>query len=237
MEALLENLTKENLTLLIYFIIFFSILIVILIAIAVKQGREVSIWPPVIGKKVVTKTKHLQKTEESYSGFCADYENAHLADTDAINQTNKSFEFMGVSSQFLYTREGFLKLLSNRGIKFKFLLLDPSSDHAISLEKSEGIPVRRNILSSTLNLLDLKSSNNSIEVRFYNKKPVFRITLVNRDKCFISYYSSTRDNPQISFEDKNRTKSLFIPFSGIFDNEWESATKVTQDYLQKFMKN
>lgn len=241
MEKLLEYLLNNSV--LSYAIILIVILligiVITMLVIAFIQGREIKLWPPSIGKR--DNQKHIGSNISSalvsvktYSGYCSDYENAHRADSDAIKETVGKFEFLGISSQFLYTREGFINFFSNRAIEFKFLLLDPESKYTEQLEKQEGIPVRRNIISSIYNLLDLKPKNNSIEIRLYNRPPLFRIIAIDRSKCFVGYYSATHNNPQVSFTRGNQNRSFAVPFLRIFDEIWEEGKPVDYEYLSKF---
>jgi len=237
-EFFIENSGYLNIVLAIGLLLVGFFIVIILVGFI--QGRKIGLWPPSIGERVNNSEINVSPTTsiiETYSGYSADYENAHKADAEAIESATRHFDFLGVSSQFLYTREGFIDFLSNRAIEFRFLLLDPTSSHASIIEEKEGIPLRRNIVTSAHNLLDMRIRNHSICIKFYNQEPRFRIIATDRKRCFVSYYSATQNNPQICFDNRKNGRSLLVPFLGIFDDLWKNGTDVNRDYLHKITED
>lgn len=239
MRDLLDFFLKnpEYLAGLIGFAAILSLVVLIVAIIAFVQGREVAIGPIKFGQSQLKKENADTSKPPSVdhqtaaSGFVSDYPNAHKADVAAMANTTSSLDFLGISSQFLYTREGFLKFAENRAIAFRFLLLDPRSYYANQLEQLEGIPVRRNIITSARNLLDLSSKNPRIRIRFYKREPFFRVLNVDHSMSFVSYYGTTQNNPNISFRQTSEGTSFVSPMLALFERYWDESTEVRSEVL------
>lgn len=212
------------------------LLVVIVGGVAFFQGREVAFGPIKFGaapKKDADPSKSLPPPRPllGASGVRADYANAHQSDAQAISSTKQTFEFLGISSQFLYAREGFLHFVQRRALTFRFCLLSPTSSFAKQLEEIEGLPVRHNIVTSARNLLDLKRKNPNVSIRFYNLSPRIRIIITDRTSAFVSYYGATRNNPNVELTATKEGTSFLNPCLSYFDEVWAQATECTDQTL------
>jgi hypothetical protein len=212
------------------------LLVVIVGGVAFFQGREVAFGPIKFGaapKKDADPSKSPLQSRQllGASGVRTDYANAHQSDAQAISSTKQTFEFLGISSQFLYAREGFLNFAQRRALTFRFCLLSPTSSFAKQLEEMEGLPVRHNIVTSARNLLDLKRKNPNISIRFYNRPPKIRIIITDRILAFISYYGATRNNPNVELTGTKEGTSFLNPCLSYFDEVWAQATECTDQTL------
>lgn len=203
------------------FIIFVPACFLLLAMVAFFQGREVSFWPPKIGKKL--EILAISNGEVSLSGLAQELSSAHAADAVAIQQVRAELRFLGVSSQFLYTRESFVEVLTDRKIKMKILLLNPFSEHARMLENMENLPVVENITTSARNMYDIARFNSNINIRFYDEVPYFRIMLVDRSCCLVSFYSEKRNNPQLMFCNNEKNQSFISVYDRMFETIWEKS--------------
>lgn len=218
----LFKLILNNQTLLYILYIFVSLIVVVILFLlySAVRGREVTFFPPKVSSATDTKTDKRKYIE------LIQYKNAYRADAYALDQADYAYDFMGISAQYLYTREGFKDIISAKNkMKCKFLLLNPDSPYVAIVEKREGIKIRKNIISSIENLLHLKKENPFIEIRLYSSLPTFRITIVDSEFCCIGFYSNTVDNSQLSFSKKGKVDSFYIPFKSYFDETWDASTE------------
>jgi hypothetical protein len=159
-----------------------------------------------------------------------------------INSAKDSIDFLGISGKSLFdisNMQNILRDKKSKGIKFRFLLLDPESVHLQEKAKEEKISGNANHWKSHINesctkLLDSGMKTN--EIKYYNSKPIWNILRVD-NRIFLSYYgygSPGKEFPVIEIEDNINRSTLYTPIKNQFEYLWEK--EVEKDKIPVFIK-
>lgn len=114
-------------------------------------------------------------------------------------------------------------------IKVKILLLSPTSNEAENRNKElnnfdkRDFPlgaVSQTIISNTRKISERKSS---IELRYYDSKPILRIFIVD-ELAFVSYYLSNKEGHDTQLTVIEKGTDMFKGFERMFETLWENGT-------------
>lgn len=139
-----------------------------------------------------------------------------------------SFRFLGATAQFMSNHGELSKLLeqSDPSMKFKFLILSPTGpgiiNHANREERNID-DIKININQTVVQLEHWKSKGKTIEYRFYDELPTFRLVFVNDESVYVSHYSEKEGykNPQIVWQ--NEPQSLYRGFDDYWNEIWNRS--------------
>jgi len=114
-------------------------------------------------------------------------------------------------------------------IKVRILLLSPFSNAAENRNKElnnfdkRDFPlsaISHTVISNTRKILERKSS---IEVRYYDTKPILRIFIVD-ELAFVSYYLSNKEGHDTQLTVIEKGSDMFRGFERMFETLWENGT-------------
>ncbi len=167
-------------------------------------------------------------------GLVAIHKIAQETRSSTLEEATKSYWLMGISAQYVCSAEAYRECIRKRRYcQYRFLLLNPDSDYVRELER-EGTSKEvfaDYIRSSIKDLKDARERfNPNIEVRLYNALPTFRIVIIDEERCYVSFYSTTPGiyTPQIVFEKAAGETSFYIPFRSLYEQYWEKATPIEE---------
>lgn len=144
-------------------------------------------------------------------------------------QTKNSLEFIGIAG------EKFLKKSMESGDFFRknknthnvrLVIMDPFCDDIVSLSvhKNQQNEYRRKIISTIVDLSEMRNKGYKFEVRLYPKVPPLRLMISDSSVTALSVYTSDTNgwkNAQLIFDTKNCPDSLAPYFLDLFDDLWE----------------
>jgi hypothetical protein len=123
-------------------------------------------------------------------------------------------------------------LLENQlRVKCRILMLLPTSTHVAARASELGEDaetLRQGILLATRAVDELRALNISVELRFYDRLPVFRLLLIDRTAFVSAYlpYTEGHDSTTLTL-DGFRRQSLYDVFDRVFEEQWGAASPVT----------
>lgn len=231
-------------------LIFFSLLVfaaltlLIVYLISFFQGREISFWPPKIGKKDSVKKIEAQKrninkfTKSEVEDKSLQLISSESIFLDAEFNHCKSIYISGMNLRRTITNYyGFFEQKLTSGANLKFILVDPNSD-AISFiaernyvykDKSKLIATIESTLSSLSQLSSIESKRGTIEVKLLSHVPSFGLILFDPElssgkiKIDIYPYRVPPDNYPSFYVKKNVEKLWFKFFYEQFYLLWDAA--------------
>jgi hypothetical protein len=148
-----------------------------------------------------------------------------------IESVTTEFVFWGISAKSLLSNDEFRELMikkSKGDCVFKFLLLKPTSPFVAMRALEEGdtaIGWKNEIEANVIRLKELKDEHHlNIEVRLYNRFPVFRTIFVNSNTMYFGWYSIGLPgirSPLLIIQ--NGQGTLYHPLRLIFNEIWSSG--------------
>ncbi|MDB2438788.1 DUF5919 domain-containing protein [Hellea sp.] len=151
-----------------------------------------------------------------------------------IAKSHTSLNFLGIAStKWLKEEREFRKMLirhANTGGRARFLLMQPYGEACIEFEKIKNVPegsISQSIIKNIDALLDYKSEGYNVEVKLYDRKPHFRLTMVDTNFATVGIYSysthSGQNSPQIILGQAPQEWSFYFAFSSYYERLWEDA--------------
>ena len=164
------------------------------------------------------------------TGLIATHKSAYKTRDSTIADAEEYYWLMGVSAQYVRSAEAFLKYLPDykrRMCKYRFLLLNPKSPYLEQHTRREGrsASVVAGVIRNSIDeLKDFQSRNNlTIEIRLYDDLPVFRILIIDKKLCYVSFYGNLQgiDTPQMVFKKvTGEDVSFYSPFESLYELYW-----------------
>jgi hypothetical protein len=157
----------------------------------------------------------------------------------AISKCKKSFCFMTVTGRTSLHQADVEAALKERcavgRCEVRVLLLHPLSQHLQKFCEFEGSSLeqtREKILATTRSLLVLKRENQlSIEVRWYDSFPIWRLAIIDGSIVSVGFYGIGRkgyEGPRLNCKG-SREKSLIYPLSLEFETIWSASRDATAE--------
>lgn len=142
---------------------------------------------------------------------------------------NKTIPGIGVNSYL-----GRL-LTQNDDLRVRVLIMNPDSAHVIERAKeiNRGVShVRNGIITALNNLKEIQNRHETLEVRLYDRKPIWR--LVNTDNgTYMGFYQSKRSYDNHFYYIHRKNDSLFKSFLEYFEMVWNApeTQRVSRDEI------
>lgn len=149
---------------------------------------------------------------------------------ELLRKAKTHFSFLGISARSFFEfdeLEDILKKKAREGCKFRFLLLDPTSEFLILKAKDENDdPVAwRNDISAGIKRLESvkeRLGSDNLDVRTYSAFPIWRGIFIDNALAYVSYYPHGhrgKRSPIISLSKEDI--SLYDPFFDYFEELWK----------------
>lgn len=152
----------------------------------------------------------------------------------AVSESTAQFYFLGISGNRTVNSSEFEQAvvkLARSGASVKFLLLNPSSPLVARRAGDEGSSAdvwEHDIKATSRRLKDIATKNSvTIEVRYYEDYPLWRMLVVDRKIIYLNYYLDRKrftDSPQVVL--KKTETGLINAYVKYFDNLWSSAIEI-----------
>ncbi len=174
------------------------------------------------------------------------YKPKYITTAKALEKTDSSFYFLGVSAKSTAddkdVEKQFLRLQSNSGYDIKFLLMNPLAIANITARANdENGNVNSWILdmkSSLSNLKNLADKHNiKIQIKLYDEYPLWRMIVIDKKIVFLNYaLQKTKINSSPLIKMTNKDNALCNTFIRQFDLLWEKSTTISLEEWSKTNK-
>lgn len=157
----------------------------------------------------------------------------------SLNLCKDSLEFLGIGASKLVNEQKAFRDALNRCHRsdraIRFLLCPPDHEGLIQSARQAGRPdteYQEKVKSSLRELRDLKKKQAlNIEVKFYEKLPLFRLMFINDTFCLASHYilgeGEGSQLPQLHLWKKppgrRDIESLYSPLRRYYEQSWDEA--------------
>ena len=149
---------------------------------------------------------------------------------DQIDDCNNSFLFLGISSKrTMSTPELQTKLIEigRKKGEIKILLLNPQSPQLLLRASDEDeVPAAWTFeIQATIDRLKGLATREdiAINIRLYNRYPVWRMTVIDRTKSYIHFFLKGQQGPQSELLELTDDNDLFQAFLLEFDQIWDES--------------
>lgn len=154
---------------------------------------------------------------------------------DCIIKSQKTVLFVGIaSSKWVKEEADFRKMLmrhASNGGTARFLLMNPFSEVREKYENIKKIKpdtLSCSIVRNSTTLINFRREGFSVDVRFYDVMPHFRITVIDGNFMIVGLYSyisdTGEDSPQIILDGSPRAWSFFYGFNAYAESLWLRST-------------
>jgi len=153
---------------------------------------------------------------------------------DIAQSVTSEFLFWGISAKTIIHSDDFRQILvmKSRGKRrFRFLILDPESEHVIKRAAEEGDTPhgwQREIEANIDRLQQLRTQHGlNIEVRLYDAAPVFRLIFIDSNMMYLGWYpmeSQGVHSPLLVVT--NGANSIYGPVRTLFEETWLTSKEV-----------
>ncbi len=154
----------------------------------------------------------------------------------SLSLIKNEFIFLGIgASKLTDQKQEFEQAIQNcmQDRPVRLLLCKPTSEMLIDAANRFGKPVEEyneRVITSLRYISNLKSKYKNIQVRFYEKIPIFRMMFVDNSICLLSYNVTGEGDgsqlPQIHVVNKTRERainSLYYSLMRYFKDLWEES--------------
>jgi hypothetical protein len=156
---------------------------------------------------------------------------------ESLKLCQTHLSFLGTGASKLTQEDELEKALGrfDNTVPVRFLLLMPT-DHELTIAaKRANKPEAQYshiVLESLRKIANWKTNRGfNIQVRFYNKPPIFRLMFIDESLCLVSYNVFGKGDgstfPQIHLVKKDgseQEKSFYYPMKSYFEQMWEEGT-------------
>jgi hypothetical protein len=180
------------------------------------------------------------------AGITSVYKPNYITTVKALEKTESSFCFLGVSAKSTAdnkeVEKQFLRLQNHSGYEIKFLLMSPSAtDNIKARAKDENADYKAWILHMKSSLLSLQkiaeSHNLNIQIRLYDEYPLWRMIVIDKKRVFLNYaLPNIKINSSPLIKMTNKDNALCNTFIRRFDLLWDDQSTVALENWLKVNK-
>ncbi len=232
---MIEFLSTIPLALLVILIIALFGIIIVLLIVAIKQGREFSLWPLKIGPRI-EKLQEKQKSLAAFENFGIVKTLSSLEEIPKMLEAKEALNFKRIRV-LARSWHSTIKKLEDTLPKFRdtdiyILILNPDSiyvDERVKENPFDTIEKVKNEIYYSINKLKEMKQKYSLD-RFHVKKyymlPIFRMTIID-DFIFFSYYPKAASGTTVPvFQIKKQEPSFYQALERHFEFIWRISQEV-----------
>lgn len=153
---------------------------------------------------------------------------------DLILEARNEIAFFGISAKRTVTEDAFrrsLERIEHRGIRIRFLLLDPSCEAFEERAREEGEPsdAWRADLQTTMTRLRAYRNNMSLDIqlRYFSTYPIWRAIIVDRERVYVStFLPGRRGTESIQYIMSGVDEQLAYGIIKSYTVAWKNAREV-----------
>jgi hypothetical protein len=148
---------------------------------------------------------------------------------EVVEHTRTTVDFLGISGRTFFEDshiEDTIRRKLREGVRFRFLILDPHSEHLASKAQDEAdTPAawKSDISGSIARLrkVQMEAGGDRLTIKTYDEPPLWRALFCDETLAYVNYYPrghSGRETPVMVID--NRDASLFHPLKSHFEYLW-----------------